>query len=250
MFTINDILTDAYSEAYATSEYKASNTLWLKHLSLIVQDIWSEAVNRRITASNWNIWKSDTVALQNEYTLASSVSTSVGTDYVESVSVAYNGDTYNNTWNLKYIPCRYATDREIANWEYYLENQSNLSPIYFERDGSVFIAPDPRSTEIWTGRVQIRGIRSIDSSNWTTSTSESDIKLPVSAWDTMKLGLVWKIHAYLRRDRAIIIDAKNEYLNSKEDFLGKLFSDSPFTNVYPDERTDIANNPVINLTTW
>ena len=68
MITVNDILEDAYQEAYATPEYKASNTLGLKHLSQIVQRFWNRVVNRRKARSNWDIWLADTVALQNEYT--------------------------------------------------------------------------------------------------------------------------------------------------------------------------------------
>lgn len=39
-------------------------------------------------------------------------------------------------------------DHEIANWEYYLEHQDRENPIFFQRDKSVFIAPDPRSDEV------------------------------------------------------------------------------------------------------
>jgi len=39
-------------------------------------------------------------------------------------------------------------DHEIADWNYYLENQDRNSPIFYERDRSVFIAPDPRSDQV------------------------------------------------------------------------------------------------------
>lgn len=113
-----------------------------------MQDFWSEAVNRRVATLNWDIWAADTVALQSEYNTPPNTSTTVGAEWIESVSVNYDGLTYTETGLLKYIPCRYATDAEIANWNYHLENQSNLKPIYFERDSSIFIAPDPRTSQV------------------------------------------------------------------------------------------------------
>jgi len=232
--TVNDILTDAYEEAYATPEYKASNTLWLKHLHNITQRFWNRVVNRRKARCNWDIWQADTVALQDEYTKPSVTSTTVWAQHIEQIAVAYSSATYTETGNLQYTPCRKATDIEQSDWNYYLEHQSNLDPIYFERDWSVFIAPDPRTSEVWTWRLQIKWIRSIESGDWTTATTEVDMKLPIFAHEVLKLGLVWRIHAYLRRDRNIIIDAKNEYEKEEANALNNMFVEEPFLNLYPD----------------
>lgn len=231
--TVNDILTDAYQEWYASPDYKTSNTLWLKHIHLIVQEIWSKAIKYKKANNNWDIWLADTVSLQDEYSKPSVSSTSVWSQHIESVSVAYSSDTFGDTGLMKYIPCKSAMDYQIADWNNYLENQPKETPIFFERDGSIFIAPDPRSDEIWTNRVQIKGIRSIASGSWTTATTEQDMKLPLSMIDTIKLGLVWKIHAYERRDRWIIIDAKNEYINSMDDAIDNMFTEQPFINEFP-----------------
>lgn len=51
--------------------------------------------------------------------------------------------------------------------------------------------------------------------------------------DTIKLGLVWKINSWHARDRAIIIDAKNEYIASMEDAIANMYTEQPFTNEYP-----------------
>lgn len=146
--TVNDILTDAYEEAFATELYKTSNTLGLKHLHLIAQEVWQEATKLKKNNSNWDIWYASTVALQDEYTKPAVSSTTVGAQHIQTISVTYSSDTYTETGNKVYVPCRDATDAEIANWEYYLENQSKESPIFFQRDKSVFIAPDPRTTEV------------------------------------------------------------------------------------------------------
>lgn len=231
--TVNDILTDAYEEAYATSEYKASNTLWLKHLHLIAQEVWSKAIKRKKANSNWDIWFTDTVSLQDEYKNPSMSSTVVWAQHIENISVSYDSTVYAETSNKIYTPCRDAMDYEIANWNYYLENQPKESPIFFQRDGSIFIAPDPRTDEIWTNRIKLTWIRSIASGSWTTATTESEMKLPLSMVDTLKLWLVWKIHAYLQRDRAIVIDAKNEYISSMDDAINNMYAEQPFTNEYP-----------------
>ena len=65
---------------------------------------------------NWDIWLADTVALQNEYTRPTVTSTNVGADFIESVSITYNSDTYTNTGDKIYIPCRQARTEEIKDW--------------------------------------------------------------------------------------------------------------------------------------
>jgi hypothetical protein len=60
------------------------------------------------------------------------------------------------------------------------------------------------------------------------------MKLPIFAHEVLKLGLVWRIHAYLRRDRNIIIDAKNEYEKEEANALNNMFVEEPFLNLYPD----------------
>lgn len=59
------------------------------------------------------------------------------------------------------------------------------------------------------------------------------MKLPLSLIDSLKLGLVWKINAYLRRDRNVIIDAKNEYLASADSAIANMFTEEPFINEFP-----------------
>lgn len=231
--TVNDILTDAYAEWYATSEYKASDTLGLKHLHLTAQDIWENAVKLRKAYRNWDIWTADTVSLQDEYTKPAVSSTTVGAAHIENVSIAYESTTYAQTGNKKYIPCAQALDYQIADWNYYLENQDRNSPIYFERDGSVFIAPDPRSDEVGTARLQITGIRSIESWDWETATTETEMKLPISMFDTLKLWLIARIHAWHQRDDNKVAIAQDRYEKSRDRNIQNMFTENPFINEFP-----------------
>lgn len=74
--TVNDILVDAYAEANATPEYKASNTLGLKHLSQVTQVFWNLVVNRRKALKLWSTWDITTTAT-DVYTPTAPSSTAV-----------------------------------------------------------------------------------------------------------------------------------------------------------------------------
>lgn len=160
--TLNSLYSRVIAQSHVSStDY--STTLFLEDAHLIAQDVWSDVIKVNKGLSNWTIWYSDTVSLQDEYTKPIVSSTTVGADYIENISVTYDTETYTDTGLKKYVLCTRAKNSEIANWEYHLENQSKDYPIFFERDKSVFIAPDPRSDEIGTNRIKITGIRSLDS---------------------------------------------------------------------------------------
>lgn len=229
--TVNSLYNRVVAQAYTPSDY--TSTLFLEDLNIITQDFWSEVVSLQKAQRNWDIWTADTVTLQDEYTKPPITSTSVGAESIENIAIAYQSDTYTETGNLQYTPARIATDSERSNWEFCLENQSNLDPIYFERDGSIFIAPEPRTSEVGTNRLQIKGIKSIASGSWTTATTETETKLPLYVLEVLTLGCIWKAHAYLRRDRNVILDSKAEYTKEKMDAIRKMYTEVPFLNEYP-----------------
>jgi hypothetical protein len=188
-----------------------TDPLYLEQASVIAQDIWSDIIYARKGNKNWDIWLADTVALQDEYTRPTVTSTNVGADMIESISIAYTSDTYTNTLGKVYIPCTQATQEQIKDWNRLLEEQDRDNPIYFYSDDSIFIAPDPRSTEVGTGRLQITGVRSIASGSWTTATTETDIKLPIFMFEALFYGLMWKSSEFMRRDDSIIMSKYNFY---------------------------------------
>jgi hypothetical protein len=96
-----------------------------------------------------------------------------------------------------------------------LEEQDRDNPIYYYSDDSVFVAPDPRSDEVGTDRLKITGVRSIASGSWTTSTTETDIKLPIFMFDVLFYGLMWKSSEHMRRDYADIMNKYNFYQSYK-----------------------------------
>jgi hypothetical protein len=206
---------------------------FLEDVNVIVQDIWSEVSKKKLWNSNWDIWYTDTVSLQDEYVKPLATSTTIWAEYIENLSIAYDNLTYDQTWNKQYIPCTDATESQIANWEYYLEHQPKTNPIYFQRDKSVFIAPDPRSDEIWTNRIKVSWVRSVDSWNWTTSTTETDMNIPNFMLETIVIWCIWKAWIIKVLDRNEIAWLKNDYIYEKQQTIYKLDNHWTFINEFP-----------------
>jgi len=218
--TLNSFYTRIWQREFTDSTY--TSTFFLEDAHIIAQDMWSDIIYARKGNRNWDIWLADTVSLQDEYTKPAVTSTTVWMDYLHTVSVAYSDDTYTETGGLQYKLCRQATEEEIKNWTRLLEEQPIEEPIYFEADWSLFIAPDPRSTEVGTGRLRLTGARSIASGGWTTSTTETETKLPLFLLDTLYYGIVWKANEFMRRDAGVIQGKFNFYEMMKIKNIRKL----------------------------
>lgn len=199
-----------------------TDPIYLEQAHVIVQDIWSDIIYQRKGNKSWDIWLADTVSLQDEYTRPTVTSTNVGADMIESVSITYVSDTYADTLGKKYIPCTQATFEQIKDWDRLLQEQDRDNPIYFYSDDSIFIAPDPRSTEVGTNRLKITGVRSVASGSWTTATTETDIKLPVFMFEALFYGLMWKSAEHMRREDAILMQKYNFYEQFKAKQIKKM----------------------------
>ena len=215
----------------STTQY--SSTMFLEDLDILARDYWSHAIFMWKWSISWDIWDATSVAMQNEYTKPLATTETIGASVVETVMVNFDWLSYTNIWDKKFIPCSLANDEQKLNWEYYLENQPVSDPIYFERDWSLFIAPEIRTTTAWTGRIRIKGIRNIASRTWTTSTSEVDIKLPEHAIEPLIYGCVWKAHARNRRDNNIILQAKQEWIQMRDESIALISQEVAFINELP-----------------
>lgn len=232
MITLQDLYNRVIDQTnIETSRYTSAK--FLMDASMIVQDIWSEIVKKRQWNSNWDIWNTNTVSLQDEYTKPFVSSEDVWADYIETLSINYNWETYPETWNLQYINCKLATNEQINNWEYFLEYQPKFNPIYFQRDKSVFIAPEPRTIDIWVNRIKITWIRSIATWDWTLATTETETKLPLHILETIVVWCVWKASILKRLAKNEINDYKNDYLLEKQDSIYKMENNWVFYNDYP-----------------
>lgn len=244
--TLNSLYTRLVAREYPDSTY--STTFFLEDAHIITQDIWSDIQYMRRGNTNWDIWLADTVALQYEYTYPTKSSILVGADWIESVSVAYQSDTYTNIGSLKYAPCKKATIEQIRDWTRLSQELSKETPIYFESDGSIFIAPDPRSTEVWVNRLQITWVRSNASGWWTTSTTEQETKLPLFLLDTLYYGIVWKCNEFMRRDTAFVQSKYNFYVEQKRRGILKMNTDSSESYETTDMSVQEVESDELNLT--
>ena len=227
--TLNDLYTRTINQSGA-DEDKYTSAIFLQDVNILVQDIWSEVVRQKKGSGNWDIWTTDIVINQNEYTGPKSNSIDVWVQYIEDISIIFWAETYETTWALKYIPVKQADIEQISNWEYYGSYQPKTQPIYFQRDWSVFIAPTP--LEWW--KVKITWVRSIASWDWTLSTEEDATKLPLFILETIVAWCVWKASTYKRIPLNEIIALKNDYMQEKELSISKIASPWVFFNVFPD----------------
>jgi len=172
------MITNARRFAHVnTTQYSDSDAY--KDLNHMKDELWNKVVTKGVSSYfNWEEWTADTVALQGEYTLELPTSTVAGTKTLNSVYINYDGETYTNTGVIKYIPCKEVDPKSLPKeWGYYQENQSKDSPIYFQKDNSVFVAPTPLAADAGTGRLQLEGIRKI--ADWSSGTTETQTKFPV-----------------------------------------------------------------------
>ena len=144
--TLAAIQTRIIQRNFLDSTY--TDAIFLEDAHYIAQDIWSSVQYARRGDYSWDIWTADTESLQDEYTVKTGVtSTEVGADFVESVCIERDNDTYPDTGDKTYTLCRTATDSERKDWVILLQEQNPNDPIYFYADGSIFIAPDIRTAE-------------------------------------------------------------------------------------------------------
>lgn len=125
-----------------------TDDIYLEDCHFLAQDIWSAVLYAMRGDYSWDIWTADTVSLQDEYSVKTGVtSTTTGVEFVQSVSIVRDSETYLDTGDKTYKLCRMATAEERRDWVRLLQEQDKDDPIYFYADGSIFIAPDIRTTE-------------------------------------------------------------------------------------------------------
>ena len=201
--TLASIKTRLVARNFLDSTY--TDAIFLEDAHYIAQDIWSTIQYAKRGDYSWDIWTADTVSLQDEYSVRTNVtSTTVWADFIESVCIERDSDTYVDTGDKTYTLCRTASDEERKDWVRLLQEQDIADPIYFYADGSIFIAPDIRTTEAWVDRLRITGVRSLASGGWTTATTETDIRLPIFMFDVLFYWLKWKSSEFKSRDTDVI----------------------------------------------
>lgn len=204
----------------------------------ILKDEFQSAILSTISDEkfNWDKWTTDSINLQSEYAIPEVAYNKAGAKLINSVSINYNGETYDNTWALKFVTATEVNPDTLENdWEYYVENQDVESPIYFVGENSIFIAPAPLSDEAGTGRIKLTGIKKI--SDYTIATTEAEMKFPIDVHTALVYGMC--VHAReARADEAWLIQsAEATWIRKRTEAIKSLEfrTISPVTMNYPEE---------------
>lgn len=200
-------------------------------------EIWNKIVSEWISSNyNWDIWTTDSIALQTEYGLDIPTSSNPWQKTINNVYINYDWETYTETGNLKYIQCTEKDPKNLPySWEYYEENQDKAYPIYFQKDDAIFIAPVPRSDEAWVNRIKLEWIRKI--ADWDANTTETGMKFPVDFHNVFVFALMPYALASKWAEEWIVNNAEVKYEKRKLEVISQMTQriESPFFNPYPDD---------------
>lgn len=216
-----------------TNSTDFSDSRLLPFLNQVKNDLFSYIITWVSEDWNWDIWKTTSVDGQSEYVLPEAASDTQWNLKISWVSVNYDWETFPD-WSYKYIKAKLVRLWSLPeNWNYYVNYQSKDNPIYYIADKSIFIAPTPSSTEAWANRIELKWIKSIV--DYTTTTTEPNIKIPLYLHDVLVQGVLPYIHrAEWRKDEASFEEKK---YREDRDLAVKKFSDrniSPYYMNYPD----------------
>lgn len=222
-----------------TSQYTDANALI--DLNTLKDEFWSSIVTTVNEDYNWERWTTDSVALQSEYTTVTVAYNTAGTKVLKWVAINYDNTTYTNTGIKEFVKARLVNPYTLEqDWDYYVENQSELDPIYYVADNSYFIAPAPRTAVTWG--IKLTWIRKIP--DWTLSTTEADMKIQVDQQNALVFGLV--VFGLMNKwaDAGTINDAEARWFRKRQEALKSLETrvETPVFFTYPDqEEVDIIN---------
>ena len=222
-----------------TSQYTDANALI--DLNTLKDEFWSAIVTTVNEDYNWERWTTSSVALQSEYTLNTVAYNTSGTKVLKWVSINYDAKTYSETSTLTYRKAREVNPYTLdIDWDYYVENQSEEDPIYYVADNSFFVAPAPRTAV--TNGIKLTWIRKIP--DYTLSTTEADMKIPVDQQNALVYGLVvhWLMNKWA--DAGTINDAEARWIRKRTEALKSLETrvETPTFFLYPDQQeVDIIN---------
>ena len=202
----------------------------LKYLNIVKNNFWSYIVTALNEDYDWDIFLTPTVANQDEYVLPLMASDTAWVKKLRGLSINYDGTTYDDG-SIKYIKAKETQLSSLSReWNYYVNNQDQAFPIYYIADNSVFIAPAP--TSAITNWLQLKWVKKIP--DYTVSTNEADIILPVDHHDILVQGIL----PYILKSQGKTqesINEKQEYIRQREQATQELADRnlSPLLMDYP-----------------
>ena len=115
---VSEIIDLARDQTH-TDDSEFTDARILKYLNIVKNNFWSYIISSISEDYDWDIFTTDTVVDQDEYTLPAMASDSAWAKKVTSVAVNYDDETYDD-WGLKYIKAQPVKLSSLArNWNYY-----------------------------------------------------------------------------------------------------------------------------------
>jgi len=177
---VNEILEMAIDMAHV-NEVNYPNTKTIKYLNMVKNNFRSVQVAELWEDYEWDIFKADSVANQEEYILPEMAGSTIWAKKVKGLAIKYND---------KYIPAREIKESDkTLHWSHYQENQDSCDPIYYISDNSLFIAPLIKSNII--DCLELRWLKNIE--NYSVDWAESTIWFPVDYHDILVQWVLYYI---------------------------------------------------------
>lgn len=178
-----------------------SDTRLLPFFNRVKDNLWSYMLTSIKENYNWDIWTTESFLNQSEYVLPEAATDTEWNLKINSVSINYDWETYDDG-SFKYVKAKRVYFETLKyEWSYYANNQPKTNPLVVVADKSVFIAPHPKTWELWVNRIQLKGIKSIVDYN--VNTPESELWLPSYLFDVLVQWVLPYIHrSEWRKDEA------------------------------------------------
>ncbi len=202
--------------------------------NLVKDSLWSYIVTGTNEDLNWDIWEVDSGSLvvgQSEYVLPEATFDAEGNLKVAWLSICYDWEEYPDG-SKKYVKAKEVKVNDLReHWNYYVNNQSKLQPIYYIADQSVFIAPT--LDQVSTSAIEVRGIKTLI--DYATTTVEADIRIPRYLHEVWAMGIVpyiWRAKQRINEAQ----EAENRYKNERNTQITNLRNrHTNWFMMYPDD---------------
>ena len=240
---VSDIISLIRDQTHTTDD-EFDNDRILKYLNIVKDDFFSTIIVWVNEDYNWDYFKTDTIANQDEYILPDIEVNTIGTKKIKGISINYNGKTYDNGRD-KYIKSKEVDLATLdRDWNHYVQNQSEEFPIYFIADNSFFIAPAPKKDR--SNAIILRGIREI--SDYEYATLWPDLWFPSEYHHILVQWCLPYIYKAQGRNSEVIFE-QQEYIRKREQSVFELADRNQSSTYldYPLDRERNSEDPRINV---
>ena len=221
------------------------DTRLLPYLNLIKADLFSYLITWAGESWNWDYWNTPTVIWQTEYVIPLAASDTEGNMKINSVNINYDWETYADN-SLQYIRAKEVNPTGLPKpWNYYENNQSKETPIFYIADKSVFYCTNLLKKLLLNG-IRLRGIKTIV--DYTITTTEANVKIPLYLHDTLVQGCFQYIHRAEGRKDEASFEIK-EYEKRRDLAVDKFKNRSTWPHFlsYPDDLETRSDDLILNI---